>query len=650
MENQERRSTGASRVSVKTLVEVCGLDPASTPAFEAQSVNVSGRGMLVRTAYLPEVGSQLVCRFEHDAHEIIVEGRVAWRRDETRGGEFGLKFTALDSGSVEALKELCGLELRPTAEPAAGSLEEDGVDFESEPEPEPEEEANGSRAANLPGSRVRLHIDGLGSPMRARVRDGGPRRVHVGSNLEFLAVGKHLELENLDQELRRNARIDAVNVVIDPQTQIPQLVVALHYEDVDDTPEPSVIDMDPTDAQATPVQPFGIDLSEQPPLTVVRQPLSEADEPSAELDATASPYAPVADDADDDAIPALRARFGTAAVGAGALAKNAGAVLARLSSTTTAGMQRIVRDAGSRVDDLRHRQAAKQAPKRTTAPHPDGPLSVEGGRMRHRGAPATLRRQQGQPAPTGTETTRTRLQVHRKKLAIGAASVALLATVGAIALRKPTPPPGAEPEPAAKAVSVAVNEDVTEVDDEGNPLPKTAKVERLQEPKANPKGITADVPLFGPTPLATMEPAPLGPAPTEAQEQEPPAVSKAAVADESFDEPAAPVKQRAKPEDVKPWGRGRLHLPVIHRLRLDEPGAAIEGAETPTGFAIVIPGRKIMENGRGISKRDKRIAKVRARNTSSGAQVTFKFRDGVPGYRVRLRKDFVEFLVSSPKK
>ena len=647
MENQERRGINASRVDVTTLVEVCGLDPASTPAFEAQSVNVSGRGMLVRTAYLPEVGSQLVCRFEHDGHEIIVEGRVAWRRDEMRGGEFGLKFTALDSGSVEALKQLCGLELKPAAEPASPALEEDGADFESDPAPEVDAQA--APAANLPGSRVRLHIDGLGSPMRARVREGGTRRVHVGSNLEFLAVGKHLELENLDQELRRNARIDAVNVVIDPQTQIPQLVVALHYEDVDDTPEPSVIDMDQTDVHATPVQPFGVDLSEHPPLTVASQPLPEADDPVEDFDATVSPEAPVADDSDDDEMPALRARFGTAAVGAGVLAKNAGSAFARFSSTTAAGVQRIVRDAGSKVDELRQRHATKAAPKRATAQHPDGPLSVEGGRMRHRGAPTTLRRQQGRPASAGTETVRTRLQAHRKKLAVGAASVALLATVGAIALRSPTPPPGAEPEPPAKSVSVAVNEDVTEVDDQGNPLPKTAKVERLREPKANPKGITADVPLFGPTPMATMEPAPLGPAPTEAEADEAPAVSKAVAADESFDEPAAPAK-RVKPEDVKPWGHGRIHLPVIHRLRLDEPGAAIEGAETPTGFAVVIPGRKVMENGRGISKRDKRIAKVRARNTSSGAQVTFKFRDGVPGYRVRLRKDFVEFLVSSPKK
>ena len=81
MQGQERRNTSTERVIVETLVEMCGMDAAAAPAFEAESVNVSGRGMQVKTAYLPEVGTPLVCRFEHQGHEIIVEGSVVWRRD-----------------------------------------------------------------------------------------------------------------------------------------------------------------------------------------------------------------------------------------------------------------------------------------------------------------------------------------------------------------------------------------------------------------------------------------------------------------------------------------------------------------------------------------------------------------------------------------
>ena len=107
--------------------------------------------------------------------------------------------------------------------------------------------------------------------------------------------------------------------------------------------------------------------------------------------------------------------------------------------------------------------------------------------------------------------------------------------------------------------------------------------------------------------------------------------------------------QKARPEDVKPWGVGRLHLPTIHRLRLDKPGSSIRGKRTETGFSVTIPGRRIRESGSAIAKRDRRIATVKTDNSSAGAEVTFRFRGKAPAYQVRLRGDYVEFLVSTPQ-
>jgi hypothetical protein len=107
---EERRTQGLGRVPVQALVEICGRDVGGAPAFEAESIDVSGRGMHVRTAYLPEIGAPLVCRFENSGNEIVVEGIVAWRSEAERGGEFGIQFTALDSGSVQALEQLCGIK------------------------------------------------------------------------------------------------------------------------------------------------------------------------------------------------------------------------------------------------------------------------------------------------------------------------------------------------------------------------------------------------------------------------------------------------------------------------------------------------------------------------------------------------------------
>src|SRR5688572_14647413 len=152
MNTDERRAPATQRVPLGTLVEICGNEPG-IPAFEAESVDVSARGMHVRTAYLPVLNAPLVCRFEDRGREIIVEGSVAWRREGARGGEFGIQFTALDAGSVEALREVCGGDKPASPETAKSE--------EAEPSPS--------------GSRVRLHIDGLGSPMKARVRGASDR-------------------------------------------------------------------------------------------------------------------------------------------------------------------------------------------------------------------------------------------------------------------------------------------------------------------------------------------------------------------------------------------------------------------------------------------------------------------------------------------
>jgi hypothetical protein len=100
---------------------------------------------------------------------------------------------------------------------------------------------------------------------------------------------------------------------------------------------------------------------------------------------------------------------------------------------------------------------------------------------------------------------------------------------------------------------------------------------------------------------------------------------------------------------VAPFGSGRMHLPTISRLRLDGPGAELRGQADATGFTVLIPGRKLMEQGAALAKRDPRIARVRTTNTPGGAQVRMTFKDGVPAYRVRLRRDFVELLISAPE-
>jgi len=68
--------------------------------------------------------------------------------------------------------------------------------------------------------------------MRAKIRDADPTAMTVGSDLGFLQVGKQLELEDAQSGNKRPARIDHVEVAVDPASHVPQLVVTLRYADM----------------------------------------------------------------------------------------------------------------------------------------------------------------------------------------------------------------------------------------------------------------------------------------------------------------------------------------------------------------------------------------------------------------------------------
>jgi len=206
MSTEERRSPGATRIPFDALVEVGG---ALGPTFEAQAVNVSGDGIQLRTAYLPEPGQPLTCRFDAGPnHSVLAAGEVVWAQGADRGGEFGVRFTDVDAESVDALKRVCGLIANPPG-PAAAA-----------------------------GGKVRLHIEGLAAPMRAKIKDAHASAVTVGSDLGFLQVGRQVELEDAQSGGKRPANIDRVEVAIDPTSQVPQLVVTLRYADMPDGPRP----------------------------------------------------------------------------------------------------------------------------------------------------------------------------------------------------------------------------------------------------------------------------------------------------------------------------------------------------------------------------------------------------------------------------
>ncbi|MFC1641272.1 PilZ domain-containing protein [Myxococcota bacterium] len=704
MADEERRAAGVQRVPVQTVVEMCGRDVTGAPAFAAESVDVSGRGLHVRTAYLPDVGSELVCRLEDRGREIIAEGVVVWRVEEARGGEFGLMFTAVDSGSVSALRELCGGHLEVRA--PEGESAEDGRPGPAGP------------GRYEPGCRLRLHIDGLGAPMKALVREAATRKLKVGSNLEFLKVGRHLDIESVSPQGRRGAVIDALDILIDPQTGVPQLVVSLCYDDVDvqdTTPEPSVVDQSPVAdvsamaddgplAVASPQSPSSE--ASAPRSRVSREPTSSerafrrrgpqrprpehaVDEPDrsgsaradAHLESRVCEDVPFRLSQDSDPMDedepsgspdpadevvqeanALRGRVGAAAVSAGHAAQQGGEALARLGASSAQRMGRLFKDASTKLVEFGRRPRTQARTPRTTRAPAEGSVALEGRRLRPQNGGG-----RDQPSPSGSETPQSRTKQPTTGARRVAAAVALGVTmvgVGAVAWRSPGEPPGGK---ASRALSHASAMAATSPQ-AGQPSPAaSAQVDWLTAAApSSSQGITVDVPLFGPTPMATKERAPWGlnavgvPNALLKRNSAPAAADRGpAVTDDVLDDrPAASVSrgepvhsQQGSQKGTTDWRRGTVRRPTIHRLRLDAPGTSFQPEANARGFSVMIPGRKVMESPRGIAKRDARIATVSSQNTSAGARVTFKFHRGqLPGYRIRLRKDFVQFLISEPGK
>ena len=380
------------------LVEV---GAALGPSFEAQAVNVSEEGIQLRTAYLPELGQPLTCRFDGGPNKtVLVAGEVVWSQGQAKGGEFGVRFTEMDGDSVDALKRICGVGANP-----------------------PQVHA---------GSKVRLHIEGLASPMRAKIKDAHPTEVTVGSDLGFLQVGKQLELEDAQNGGKRPACIDRVEVAVDPTSNVPQLVVTLRYADVP--------------AQADSVRGAAPAMPPSPQVAQASDDLAAVEEASKQMK--------------------------------GALARN----IARIGPA----FERFARRAKTTVALIAQRRAQRVdesgAARRTTSMPPGGGLHASGRRVvRGESSPSLA---EGSPAP--------KLQMTQRK-AIVAGAVMMAAIAGALVLKKahhePEGAAATNAEGTASSPAGAASADLP-----GGPSPVSPNALAAAPPPADPAPLPATTP------------------------------------------------------------------------------------------------------------------------------------------------------------
>jgi hypothetical protein len=601
----ERRAALGQRVHFEALVAV---GEAKGGGFEAESVDVSLDGMRLRTAYLPDVGDKLVCRFDGMGSEVTAEGEVIWRNQEARGGEFGLRFTGLDPQTEEVIRAMCG---------SLGGGEAAAPEEPTVPR----------------GARVRLHIDGLGSPMKARVRESAARELEVGSNLEFLKVGRALELEDVDEGKRRDVWIEQVKVAVDPATHVPQLIVSLRY------------DAGGAGADKSPKQPNGR-ASAAPSIRRGADPSVGSGREEGRKSIAGAPHAAAAAAARNEAAEragsgADEPSEGDPEEGLGARAERAGRTVAGRIGPALAGMSSRTKSAMSGiVAAIQKKQADRfeadrmNAPRRTTAPPPGGALKAEGRRL-VRDDGTEPEEEEAAPPP----------RMNRRAAAMGGA----LGLTAVLVLYGITRLVGARSAESATAASP----DATAVASASASLAAVGALSgstpAALPPSSAPGTPVTDVPLFGATPLSTTEPVPPPAQPSAS------AVALAGMPPAPEDDGAAAsgdVDNEESPADreghsLKEWGKGNVRHPVVLKLKMDGRIERLNGAAGAMGFTISLPDRRSLSMAQDLARKDKRLASVNVINTSHGAEVTVQFKDGVPSYLARAKGDRLSIMLGT---
>jgi len=556
------------------MVEVGG---ALGPSFEAQAVNLSEEGMHLRTAYLPETGQPITCRFDAGQGMVVVAaGEVLWTDDMGDGGEFGIRFTNLDSASTVALQRIVGMV-------------EDGMTLRP-----PQ------------GRKVRLHIEGLASPMRARVKGAQGPSVTAFSELGFLQVGKQLDLEDAATGSKRPALIDKVAVEVEQDTRIPQLIVTLRYDDEEARAGGAMeVDMAETgrDGMGEHGDHEGHDAHDQ------AGEHAHAGHEQAHDGMDDDDVAPPRGHEHDHGDAHLSARMSASAtdeVPEGETSKPMKGALARSAAKVTPALEKWAKRAKTTMAVLAARAIAKKGGKgddveipvrRTTAPAPGGGLHTAGRKVIRGDAP-------DRPTHAMPDDDKPRFPINKKKMIV-AGSIGAATILAFVAFRKPAPAPSATTVMPPDTISASAPP-------VGGPVTGAAPV--------------APAPVNDPLASAALGAAGMGPV-----------------------DPSNPA-DKGHHGRATPFGMGTVTRGNVLKIKMDGPVEKIQGASQPAGFTVVIPGRKALDSASALAAKDPRIAAIRMANENGGAELTVTFKDGVPNYQVKARGDTLEMHLARPNR
>ncbi len=652
----ERRSAKGSRIPLDVLVELTHEDYEE--AFEADGVNLSVGGLSMRAPYLPDVGARLRCRFEHppSGERVEADAEVVWAQDTgTHTGEFGLRFVELGEGAERTIRRMVGTAYLPPPPSAEDTIDEQ------------------------PPSTVELQLDGVGSPIVARVIHSDGEGMAVEQELPFLRLRTGITTPD-----GRRGRIEAVDLAVDGDT--PKLLLDVSYDErsfVVPEADATIPDFFPTSSPDTPDE--GIDAGAEPapehepePRVVVAQAAPEAREPSQvfvttsreeherELAARASARAEAEAEAEPEtarstgAIARVRSSLAPAASrvapAVGKIRAKSVALLAKLGPWWVALVAWSKRAAKAVAGRSGPWALSAWSAVRRTGGRSLYVVRERIGRRFPRLAPAEARRRTTSPPPRASNVTRP-LRKQKRDAAVTVAArsrgrtlaVALVAAAAVAFAVYAFLPAG---EPAAEG-RIEVHREIA-------PEPATVDPEQGDTQATDVPASAPAAPAAAPAPVEPTMPTAMRDPSREAGPMPPPTFP-------SLREGARPQAPEGLPEgspyavDVREggtvqtetttsptsFGSGSVPDGRSFLIRMSRPVEAIEGTRLTDGFRVRIPGSLSLDRAGPIASSHPFVERSMILNRGDHAELTIRFVEGrTPTYRVSARGSAIEVLIA----
>lgn len=661
--NAERRESTRRRFN--GTVELALPDEAE--GYEADAIDLSIGGISLKTAFLPDVGSELDCRFVLDGNDprtVQARGQVVWAKDNGNdAGAFGLCFTELSKNDRAALEKHCTPKSAQFAQAA-------------QPAVDPHAKTVNVNAAD---DRVRLRLPKMSEPLKAKVQQQVDGAVVVAMDLSFITLGDNVEVEGAKGKTK--GILEDVQVDVDASSKSARLVLTVSLDGstaAERTGRHAALVMPSKPTQVAPQEAQTV--AAKPAKKSAPVVASHHDEvlhydaesikgtgtevlSSREGAARADAAAKTSDESSDEAsslasrssAPAwlvsamTRLRMSSKAAWdkASPAIKNAFAALVTLAMTFSAKLREKITGKPVALPESAKSERVTTAKSAPSASKP------------------ALRKQKPEVAEAAEASAidSTAPSMRRKYAMIGLGAFGLSAIVFALATsgreRRPQAPrpqvavesaPTATPANAATpgaaaadapAISTAANVAAPTGEPENNGAVEPAPASEPSLLQRTRGAMPSDLVAAARSRNANVE----SEMPTVRREV--PAITPARGARPTVAS-SAPVQVAAN-GPVRPLGSPAVRTGTVLRLRLDGPITNLTGgAAGADSISFRVQGRRVLDRAAAFVRMDPRIAGAGAYNRGGNAEFTLRFHGSAPQFNARARGDVLEVTLAAP--